>query len=189
MADADTAQKPETTGDLKGQAELFGRKASLRQRRIELRAESPVIEADDAQVEKRFGAGRPPGAKNVATLKRLELFQRIAGDPLLQAARVLAMSLEDLAAKLGCRPFEAAIFQQKVWSDVMPYVMSKAPVDLNVNKRSTALHLHFPVTPGARPGGAVGALALLQQAEAEVGGTVIEGVFEEEDENAAIPTA
>lgn len=145
-----------------------------------------AVEPD--QVEARFGAGRPAGSRNLASLQRLELFQRIGGDPILAAARILAMPLAELAGMLGCTIFEAAQFQQKERWEAMPYVMSKAPIDLNLNKRATALHLHFPVTPGAAQLAGGGAVALFDQAAREAGGTVIEGVFEEETENEAIPT-
>lgn len=179
MSDQAGGERPENTGDFKGQAGLFGAMRAG----VAGRVESPVIQADEGAITKRFG-GRPAGARNIATRQRMAMFSQIAGDPFLQSARILAMPLAQLAGELGCSPLEAAEFQQRERLAVQPYFMSKAPVDVNLNDKSPpALHLHFPAAVGA-PGGAAalpgggGAVALFEQARAALG-PVIEGEAEE----------
>lgn len=181
MAGEGDAAKTEMTGDSQGQAvDLFA--AGRRGR--DMRGESFAVEPDAELVERKFGRGRPKGATSIATRQRLELFQRIGGDPLLTSARILAMSLDELQGWLGCTRLEAAQFQQRERFEAMPYVMSKAPVDLNLTKTTTGLHLHFPAPPGAVSAGG-GVLALFDQAAALAGDGVIEGVFEDESDDAA----
>lgn len=150
-----------------GQASLFGPEGDTWLRGQIARRESSVVDADEGAIEQRFGRGRPKGARNIASEKRLELFARISGDPLLASARVLAMSLDELAVMLGCTVTYAAEFQQRERYLAMPYVISKRPQEVNLNTNAPpALHLHFPqpaaMPPGqALPLGAGGAVALL----------------------------
>jgi hypothetical protein len=162
VADADpAAQQADLTGELQGQAELFAAERLGRARRVE----SPVVDADEGAIEQVFGRGRPKGATNIATAKRLEMFARIGGDPLLASARILAMPTAELAGMLGCTAFDAEKFRQAERAQAMPYVISKRPVDINLDtKTPPALHLHFTAAgPGAGPmlqrGGAVALLA------------------------------
>lgn len=170
MADPEGAtQEPQIMGDLKGQALLFEAAAIGRSRRLE----SPVVQADEGEIGRKFG-GRPPGARNISSVKRLELFARIGGDPMLASARILAMPTAELAAMLGCDAFKAEQFRQAERALILPYVVSKRPLDINLDtKTPPALHLHFPAAPAQVAGqpvqlGAGGAVALFQ-AHAERG--------------------
>lgn len=151
---------PVSTGDLQGQAELFASGRAGLARRLE----SPVVHADEGEIERKFG-GRPKGAGNIATKKRLEMFARIGGDPLLASGRILAMPTAELAGMLGCTAFEAEKFRQAERALALPYVISKRPLDINLDtKTPPALNLHFPVPAAGAPalplgGGAVALLA------------------------------
>lgn len=151
------AETPETPGEMQGR----GRQLSLELRGAELASESPVVDADPAEIERRFGRGRPPGAKNVATAKRLELFARIGGDPLLASARILAMPLAELAAMLDCDLVDAAKFQQAERFQAMPYVLSKRPQEIEIAARHAHAHVHLFAGSTSAPGAALGVLALL----------------------------
>lgn len=152
------------------------------------RLESPVVQADDAQITKKWG-GRKPGAGNIATAKRLEMFARIGGDPVLASARILAMPTAELAAMLGCDAFGAEEFRQRERFAVMPYVISKRPLDAEDLKTPPALHLHFPAAAAGVPGapvqlGAGGAVALFQ-AHAARGKVEVLPPLESDDETGA----
>lgn len=177
-------------GDLKGQASLFTSNARAAAIGRVSRSESPVVDADDGEIQRRWGAGRPPGAKNIATAKRLELFARIGGDPLLASARILAMPTAQLMGMLGCNALEAERFRQAERALALPYVISKRPLDINLEtKTPPALHLHFPQAPAPVAGqavqlGAGGAVALFQ-AHADRGKVEIFGPDEIIDETEA----
>lgn len=164
MADDGDPKTSASGGDLQGQADLFAARKAGRA----LALASPVVEADADQVERRFGRGRPPGARNVATQQRLEMFARIAGDPLLQSATILAMPLEVLAGELGCNRLEAAKFKQREREIALPYVLSKRPQAVEVKGNVVPLYLFAgsPAAPGALAGGAVALFDLAAQ-EAE----------------------
>jgi hypothetical protein len=176
MSDPVEPLKPEITGDSQGRANLFVRGRDLA-------AQSPVVDPDDEQIERRFGAGRPRGSRNIASKKRLELFQRIAGDPLLQSARLLAMPLDDLAAMLGCTRVEAAKFQQAERALALPYVASKRPVEMEVKTTATKLTLSLGSTLSPIPLPAGGVVALLEQA-AEGAALVLGANADDLEENA-----
>lgn len=158
-----------------------------------LRMESPVVHADEGEIGKRFGRGRPPGAKNIASRVRAQLFEQIAGDQLLAQARILAMPLDMLAKMLGCKAYDAAVFQQKVRVDALPYLYSKQPLAVAVSGKVANFHI---TVPNAGGGSAVGPQAILdlltQQAlieagegfNAHEGGEIarIEAIPESEDE-------
>lgn len=185
MADAVEPEGAENRGDLKGQASLF----SAMRVGVRARAESPVVDADDAAIEQRFGRGRPKGASNIATTKRLELFARIGGDPLLASARILAMSTAELAGMLGSTALEAERFRQVERGLALPYVISKRPQEVNLNTNvPPALHLHFPmqaVAPGqALPLGAGGAVALLEHQRKLIQGEILPPVETSEETEA-----
>lgn len=165
-------------GDLRGQAELFGGPIDGHAVRRRTRRESPVVDADEAEIERVFGRGRPKGATNIATAKRLEMYARVSGDPLLASARIQAMPTSELMIMLGCTALEAERFRQAERFQAMPYVISKRPVDVNLNDKSPpALHLHFGAAmaaPGAAlPLGAGGAVALLEQHRKAIQGEIL----------------
>lgn len=171
MADTQApVEEVENTGDLRGQAALFDGARDGLVRRLE----SPVLDADEAAIERAFGRGRPKGAKNIATTKRLELFARVCGDPMLASARILAMPTAELAGMLGCTALEAERFRQAERALILPYVISKRPQDVNLNTAlPPALHLHFPVPADSAPRLAGGAVALLQMHAQQLGQEIL----------------
>ncbi len=152
-------KKAENTRDWQGQAALF----DAHRAGVARRAESPVVDADPGEVERVFGRGRPPGATNIATAKRLEMFARIGGDPLLASARILAMPTDELAGMLGCTRLEAEKFRQAERALAMPYVLSRRPQEVVVDQRTPpSLHLHFGGGGAGQGQVGGGAVALLQ---------------------------
>jgi hypothetical protein len=55
----------------------------------------------------RDRAGRPPGARNLATRDAIAFIRRVFGDPLVERARWLRHTPETLAAELQCSKLEA----------------------------------------------------------------------------------
>lgn len=51
--------------------------------------------------------GRPPGARNVATSRMLDVCRRVFGDPVMETFRWAQHTPESLAAELGCTKLEA----------------------------------------------------------------------------------
>jgi hypothetical protein len=137
-----------------------------------LAMESPVVQADEAAIARRFGKGRPPGAKNIATRQRLMLFEQIAGDQLLASARLLTIPLESLRRMLGCDLLEAAEFQRKVRADVMPYLYSKQPLAVAVSGKVATFNVSVPMPGG---GAAIGPQAIMDLLAGQLAAEIAEG--------------
>src|SRR5437899_11449811 len=72
------------------------------------RFEPGSIEHDKMVAEvKRDRAGRPPGARNIATRDAITVVRRLFGDPMVERARVLLHTPASLARELGCSQLEA----------------------------------------------------------------------------------
>jgi hypothetical protein len=89
-------------------------------------------------ISERRGPGRRPGSLNRRNAKFREQILTLAGGvhPALALARCYAMPVDALAAVLGCSKLEAFQCQMRAATEVLPYVESKQPVDVNVNRRS-----------------------------------------------------
>lgn len=76
----------------------------------------------DVQVRdavRRDRAGRPAGARNLATRQALDFVRRVLGDPMIERARMAMHTPESLALELGCDKLEAARFIDGIRADLM----------------------------------------------------------------------
>src|SRR5262245_32094165 len=81
---------------------------------------------------RRDRAGRPPGARNLATRDMVAFVRRTIGDPFHESARLLLHSPATLAAELGCTKLEAFDRLERIRADLRPYIYARlAPTDAN----------------------------------------------------------
>lgn len=79
---------------------------------------------------RRDRAGRPPGARNLATRQMLDFVRRVVGDPVLERARWTMLTPESLAAELGCTKLEAFDRIDRIRSELARlWYAPLAPVD------------------------------------------------------------
>lgn len=84
------------------------------------------------ELQERRRAGRPPGARNRRSESLAAQVERLFGNPVLRAAALATMPVQELAAALGCKPFEA-LQEQRLWlSTVLPYVAARMPIAVDV---------------------------------------------------------
>lgn len=98
--------------------------------------------------------GRPPGAQNIATRQALDFIRRVFGDPLIERARWLMLSPEELASAIGCTTAEAFDRQDAIRADMARFFY--APLAA-VDGQGNAVVPTFTMTIGgasAAPGGA-----------------------------------
>lgn len=75
-------------------------------------------------------AGRPPGARNLATRQALDFVRRVLGDPLIERARMAMHTPESLSMMLGCTKLEAAQHIDSIRADLQRlFYAPLAPVD------------------------------------------------------------
>jgi hypothetical protein len=96
-------------------------------------------------VERRRGRGRPPGALNKRNAKFRDQLLSLAPHPALALARAYSTPVETLAAQLGCTLLEAAQLGIRAAAELLPYVESKQPVDVNLQRRNDVVL----IMPGA----------------------------------------
>jgi hypothetical protein len=111
--------------------------------------------------------GRPPGALNKRNQKFREQLLAIAPHPALALARAYSTPVETLAAQLGCSLLEAAQLGIRAAAELLPYIESKQPVDVNMTRRNDVVLI--------MPSGAVSAEQLDRIAE-EAGEGMAEGI-------------
>jgi hypothetical protein len=104
---------------------------------------------------KRERAGRPPGARNLATREVLAFVRRLFGDPVIERARWLRHTPQTLAAELGCSKAEAFDRLDRIRADLQRlFYAPLAPVDGAGN----AVPPTFNLTIGGRQAGGPGRL-------------------------------
>lgn len=84
----------------------------------------------------RRGRGRPRGSLNRRNAKFRDQLLAIAPHPALALVRAYSTPVEQLAAQLGCTKHEAAQLGIRAAAELLPYVESKQPVDVNVKQRN-----------------------------------------------------
>ncbi len=97
----------------------------------------------------RRGGGRPAGAKNRSTEAWRAYFLASHRDPLLAAADIYSMPVEELAMRLRCDPLDAMKLQLRAAEVVAPYVHQKLPLAIKAEGNLPTLHLHMPYVPAA----------------------------------------
>jgi len=106
---------------------------------------------------RRDRAGRPPGARNIATRQMLDYLRKTMGDPLLERFRWAMHTPESLAIALGCTKLEAFDRLDKIRADLARFFYAQmAQVDGQGNAVTPRLTMVFP-GQSAQPIGADGA--------------------------------
>lgn len=75
--------------------------------------------------------GRPAGSINKRHEALRAFYLARFKHPLVALGEIASMPAKDLAAHLDCKPIEAVELQRKVLADVLPYVESKQPVEID----------------------------------------------------------
>lgn len=104
-----------------------------------IRDETPGRDPGTAvAIAERRGRGRPPGALNRRNQKFREQLLGMCGGqhPAMVLARATITPVEQLTATLQCTRAEAYGFQQRAAAELLPYLESKQPVDVNVSRRA-----------------------------------------------------
>lgn len=84
-----------------------------------------IVSAD----QRARGAGRPPGAQNLATRDVKAFVRKLFGDPMIDSARWLMHTPQTMAKELGCTIAEAFDRQEAIRRDLRPYFYARlAPV-------------------------------------------------------------
>lgn len=105
----------------------------------------PAAIAAPAADEGGIGKGRPPGARNRRTDEMVRYLNRFGQGPLVGLAKIVnairfdASGLPDftqLAAALGMKPGEAAMFWRGCAADLAPYMHQKLPIAVDVTGES-----------------------------------------------------
>ena len=106
---------------------------------------------------RRDRAGRPPGARNIATRQMLDYLRKTMGDPLMERFRWAMHTPESLSIALGCTKLEAFDRLDKIRADLARFFYAQmAQVDGQGNAVTPRLTMVFP-GQSAQPIGADGA--------------------------------
>lgn len=104
--------------------------------------------AEERRVEasiKRDRAGRPPGARNIATRQMLDFVRKTMGDPLMERFRWAMHTPESLSIELGCTKLEAFDRIDKIRADLARYFYAQlAQVDGAGQAVAPRLTMVFP---------------------------------------------
>ena len=97
----------------------------------------PLTEAGKAKaLTYRRGPGRPPGSLNRRTEKTAAFLLARHRDPREILLEIAEANPHDLAALIGCTPFEAMQERRLAAIGVLPYLAAKKPLEIDVTKRS-----------------------------------------------------
>lgn len=105
-----------------------------------------------ARVERRAKAGRPPGARNRRAEDIARLIDERFGDARLHQAAIATMDVEELAARLGCSPLEAAQEKRLAFVAVAPFLYQRQPQQVDLRNHaavSLTINLGHPGEAGA----------------------------------------
>lgn len=116
-------------------------------------AEGKPYHVEMVEAVRRHGAGRPPGARNIATRDAVAFIRRVIGDPMIESARWLSHTPETLARELRCTPIEAFDRLERIRADLRRFMYAPlAPVDGHGN----AVVPRFELTIGGAVAGGPG---------------------------------
>ena len=80
------------------------------------------------EVREKRGPGRPPGARNKRTESLAAQVERLFGNPVLRAAALATMPIDEMVQQLGINALEA-VQEQRLWlAMLLPYVAARMPV-------------------------------------------------------------
>lgn len=99
-------------------------------------------------VDKPRGAGRPPGARNKRTQAWADFLLARYASPLEVLMQIATAPVDELVAKLGCKPLEALGEKRLAAIGALPYLHQRQPlaIDLTNNR---VVHLHIGDAPRA----------------------------------------
>ncbi len=97
-------------------------------------------------LRERAGAGRPPGAGNVATKEFREFLLARGVSPLTQIMRWSMHTPTSLAAELKCTRLEAFRLLVDLWAELAPYLHQKMPQAVEVDQRSAGVLILGAIT-------------------------------------------
>ena len=98
-----------------------------------------------AALREKRGPGRPAGARNRRTESLATQVERLFGNPVLRAAALAMMPVEDLAISLGVRTIDA-LQEQRLWlAMVLPYVAARMPIAVDVTNQKV---VHLTIVDG-----------------------------------------
>lgn len=87
----------------------------------------------------RAGAGRPPGAGNLATKEFRDFLMARGVSPLVQIMRWSMHTPTSLAAELQCSRVKAFELLKDLWAELAPYLHQKMPQAVEVDQRSAGI--------------------------------------------------
>lgn len=124
----------------------------------------PATAAGEARAAQRGyrGFGRPPGSRNRRTARTVELILARHRDPRVVLAEMAEANVYDLAALLGCSPYEAWQEKRLAAIGLLPYVAARITPELVDNRQVINLHL---AAPGGGGEAAAAARVLLDPGE------------------------
>jgi len=115
----------------------------------------PVTADDPApapgELDEGRGPGRPPGSGNKAAGAWRDYFLAHFPSPLVGLAVFAFRDTLDLSEELQCSPLEAAEFQRRCMTDILPYVNQKLPQMVELAERKMWV-LRFEFGGGAGAG-------------------------------------
>jgi len=123
----------------------------------------PVTLEGQHKAEQRGRIGRPPGARNKRTERTVAFLLSRHRDPREVLLEIAESNVFDLAALLGCTPFEAAQEKRLAAIGVLPYVAARITPEVIDNRQI----VHLTINPGGLEAGAAG-----------IGGRVSLGIIE-----------
>lgn len=129
-----------------------------------------------AERVRRDRAGRPPGARNLATRDVVEYVRKVFGDPMVESARWLGHTPQTLAAELGCTALEAFELLEGIRRDLRRFMY--APLAA-VDGQGNVVPPSFTMVVGGAAQGADGRPPWVY-----AGGPVVE---QETQQNQALP--
>lgn len=107
---------------------------------------APLTDAGQLKAQGRRGPGRPLGSRNKRTERTVAWLLARYRDPRAVLLETAQANVFDLAALLGCTPFEAAQEKRLAAIGVLPYVAQKQPLAVDVTNRQV---VHLTINEGA----------------------------------------
>lgn len=130
--------------------------------------EAPVTERGQHLAAQRGRIGRPPGARNKRTERTVAFLLARHRDPREVLLEIAESNVFDLAALLGCTPFEAMQEKRLAAIGVLPYVAARITPEMADNRQIIHLHLGGSPAPAGAIGDADGRIEVLPPDQYEV---------------------
>lgn len=112
----------------------------------------PVTDAGQRQAQRRGVIGRPPGSRNKRTERTVAYLLARHRDPREVLLEIAESNVFDLAALLGCKPYEAMAEKRLAAIGVLPYLAARITPEVVDNRQI----VHLTINAGAAELGAEG---------------------------------